>query len=154
MKWIKKIGIIDILIVALILAGLFYIIKPFQNKTEFVKKTYPIVYTFETIEVGQEFVDQLKIGVDVFDSSKNYYVGKIKDYQVTPYRDKFEDREKGIISLVEIPDLYTVLIDIEADAIIENDTIIVDREEIRVGLYLPIKGKSFASFGYIIGIER
>jgi TetR/AcrR family transcriptional regulator len=39
-------------------------------------------------------------------------------------------------------------------AYFENDVITVDREEIRVGSYLPIKGKSFASFGYIVAIER
>jgi hypothetical protein len=56
--------------------------------------------------------------------------------------------------LEEVPGLYSVLIDIEADALIENDVITVDRDEIRVGSYLPIKGKSFASFGYIVAIER
>ena len=58
------------------------------------------------------------------------------------------------INLVEVPDLYNVLIDIEADATIGNDVIIVDREEIRVGLYIPIKGKSFASYGYVVKTER
>jgi len=47
-----------------------------------------------------------------------------------------------------------VEIDIEANAIIENDVILVDREEIRVGSYVPIKGKSIATYGYIIKVVR
>ena len=37
---------------------------------------------------------------------------------------------------------------------IGDDVILVDKEQIRVGLRLPIKGKSFASYGYIVGVER
>ncbi|MDI9494989.1 MAG: DUF4330 domain-containing protein [Bacillota bacterium] len=150
----KRIGIIDILIVLIIVGAVFYLVKPFKENTKFANNTSKIVYTFETIEVGEEFIDQLQIGKDVFNSSKNYYIGKIKDFKVNPYREEFEDTVNGIIRLEEVPGLYSVLIDIEADALIENDVITVDREEIRVGSYLPIKGKSFASFGYIVAIER
>ncbi|NLY84885.1 MAG: DUF4330 domain-containing protein [Tissierellia bacterium] len=154
MNWLRKIGIIDILIVIVLVAGIFFLINPYRSKVDEGKSTIPIVYTFETVEVGEEFVKQLEIGKDVYNSSKNYYLGKIKDFRVKPYKEEFEDREKGVILLVPYPDRYNVEIDIEANAIIENDVIKVDREEIRVGTYLPIKGKSFASFGYIIGIER
>lgn len=154
MNWVKKIGIIDILIVLIVFGAIFYIVKPFNNKTEYSNNTSKIVYTFETNTVGEEFISQLEIGKDLFDSSKNYHVGKIKDFKIMPYREEFEDKENGTITLVELPEQYSVQIDIEADAVIENDVIAVDREEIRVGLYLPIKGKSFASYGYIIGIER
>lgn len=152
MSFKKKVGIIDILIVLIIIGAVFYLVKPFKENVNF--NTKKITYTFETIEVGEEFIDQLKAGKDVYNSSKNYYLGKIKNFTVNPYREEFENMEKGIIELVEIPGLYSVLIDIEADAVIENDVIMVDREEIRVGSYLPIKGKSFASYGYIVAIER
>lgn len=154
MGWLRKIGIIDILIVVVLVAGIFVLINPYRSKVEVGSNTTPIVYTFETTGVEEDFIEQLEIGKDVFNSSKNYYLGKIKDFEVLPYREEFEDREKGVITLVPYPDRYTVVIDIEANAVIENDVIRVDREEIRVGAYLPIKGKSFASYGYIIGIER
>jgi hypothetical protein len=153
MSFKKKVGIIDILIVLIIIGAVFYLVKPFKENTN-SKNTLKITYTFETIEVGVEFIDQLEAGKDVYNSSKNYYLGKIKGFKVNPYREEFENMEKGIIELVEIPGLYSVLIDIEADAVIENDVIMVDREEIRVGSYIPIKGKSFASYGYIVAIER
>ncbi|NLK64411.1 MAG: DUF4330 domain-containing protein [Tissierellia bacterium] len=154
MSYNKKIGIIDILIVLIVFGAVLYLVKPFKDNTKFSKNTVRITYTFETIEVGEEFIDQLKKGKDVFNSSKNYYIGKIKNFKVNPYREEFEDTENGIIRLAEVPGQYSVLIDIEADALIENDVIMVDREEIRVGSYLPIKGKSFASYGYIVDIER
>ncbi|MFA5576475.1 MAG: DUF4330 domain-containing protein [Tissierellaceae bacterium] len=154
MNWIKKIGIIDIAIVVIVLGAVFYLVKPFRSRADVIKNTTPIVYTFETKDVQMEFINQLEDGIDVYDSNKNYYLGKIKDFRYEPYKEKFEDRERGIISMVEYPNLYTVLIDIEANAQIENDVILVDREEIRAGLYLPIKGKGFASYGYIVGIER
>ncbi len=154
MNWIKKIGIIDILIVLIIFGSIFYIVKPFSANTQFTKTTTPIIYTFESNEVGEEFINQLEIGKDLFNSSKNFHLGKIKDFKVNPYREKFEDKENGVITMVEHPGKYSVLIDIEADAIIENDVVTVDREEIRVGHYLPIKGKSFASYGYVVGVER
>lgn len=154
MGWIKKIGIIDILIVVVVIGAVVFLVNPFKSKVEVGSNTTPIVYTFETNMVGQEFIDQLEIGKDVFNSSKNYYLGKIKDFRVKPYKEKFEDREKGVIILYEIPEQYSVEIDIEANAIIENDVILVDREEIRVGSYVPIKGKSFATYGYIIKVVR
>lgn len=154
MKWFKKIGIIDIIIVLIIIGGIIFLINPYRSRVNEGSKATPIVFTFETLDVGEEFINQLEIGKDVYNSSKNYYLGKIKDFRVKPYREEFEDTEKGEIRLVEIPNRYCVEIDIEANAVIENDVIKVDREEIRVGSYLPIKGKSFASYGYIIGIER
>lgn len=154
MSWTKRIGIIDILIVLVIVSGVLYVLKPFSKKGEITKSNTEIEYTFETIEVGQEFINQLEIGKDVYDSNKNYYLGKIKSFNVVPFRDKFEDTKNGTITLVDVPNQYNVLIDVEAKAVISNDTIIVDGEEIRVGLYIPVKGKGFASYGYIVKIER
>jgi len=93
MGWIKKIGIIDILIVVVVIGAVVFLVNPFKSKVEVGSNTTPIVYTFETNMVGQEFIDQLEIGKDVFNSSKNYYLGKIKDFRVKPYKEKFEDRE-------------------------------------------------------------
>lgn len=154
MNWLKKIGILDILIIFVIVAGILYLTKPFSKGRDISNSGKKIVYTFETIEVGQEFIDQLEVGKDVFNSNRNYHLGKIKDFKVVPYREEFEDTANGTIKLVEIPNLYNVLIDIEANATIANDVILVDREEIRVGLYIPIKGKSFASYGYVVATER
>lgn len=154
MKGFKKIGIIDIIIIVIIIAMGFYLVKSFKSKGNIAKTTTPIVYTFEASNVGQEFIDQIEIGKDVYNSQKNYYIGKIKDFEVLPYREEHEDTKNGVINLVEIPDKYVVLIDIEANAVISDDVILVDKEQIRVGLRLPIKGKSFASYGYIVGVER
>lgn len=154
MNWIKKIGIIDVLIVAVVIASMVYLIKPFKSKENIGSSSTPIVYTFESNDVGEEFVNQIEIGKEVYNSSKNYYLGKIKDFRVKPYKETVENLEDGVINIVEHSNKYAVEIDIEADAIIKDDVILVDREEIRVGLYVPIKGKSFASYGYIINIER
>lgn len=154
MKNSKKIGVLDIIIIILVIGMGFYLTKSFRGKSGPGKATTPIVYTFEAEDVGQEFINQMEIGKDVYNSQKNHYVGKIKDFTVMPYEEEYEDTKNGVIKMVEIPDRYTVLIDIEADAVIENDVILAGNEQIRVGLYLPIKGKSFASYGYILGIER
>lgn len=154
MKSLKKIGVLDIIIIILVISLGSFLVKSLREKGGPGKTTTPIVYTFEAEDVGQEFIDQIEIGKDVYNSDKNNYLGKIKNFTVLPYKEKHEDTKNGVIKLVEIPDRYTVLIDIDAQAIIENDVILAGGEQIRVGHYFPIKGKSFASYGYILEIER
>ena len=48
-----------------------------------------------------------------------------------------------------------MILTIEADAIIQGKDILVDNQyDIKVGNQTFIKGKGFASRGYIIGVER
>lgn len=154
MSRLKKIGILDIIIIIFVIIGLIYISRPFMRNLQRSDNTQKINYVFETVEVKQEFIDQLEIGADIFNSSTDQYLGEIRNFKISPYRERIIDTNEGKISLVVIPDLYNVIIDIEADGNIESNRISIDNFAIRAGLYLSIKGKGFASYGYIVSIER
>jgi hypothetical protein len=159
MKISKKFGLIDILIVLVLVGGGILGVKMIysgQQEAEVEAKTVSLEYKFETNAVGQEFVDSLEVGDEMFHSIKNEKIGVLKDFTVEPFKIEHRDLENGTIDMVESPENYRVIMEIEADGVIdeEEEKIVVGSEEIRVGMSLPVKSVGYATYGYIVAIEK
>jgi hypothetical protein len=150
----EKISIIDIVIVlAIILIG-YYALSFLGSKDVDTVSKQTIHYTFETEDVNENFAKQLKLDGNLYNSSKNYYVGKLIDYEVLPFEIIVPDLQKGVFVKQAVENRYVVRMTIEANTDQNAYNIRVNQENIKVGAMFPIKGKGFASYGYIIDIKE
>lgn len=155
MKALRKFGLLDILIILVLLGGAFVFVRTMSQSQESDKETKPIKFTFETLEVGEEFVKALKVGDTVYNSISNEKVGVVKNFKSKPFEIEYRNAETGTIDIIEKPERYTVLIEIESKYSLEDeDIIMIGQEEIRVGKSIPLKGIGYATFGYIVEIKN
>lgn len=150
----EKISIVDILIVLAIVAIGFYAITYLSAKDVNTISRQTIQYTFETEDVNENFAKQLQLEGNLYNSSRNYYVGKLINYEVLPYEIIVPDLQNGVFIKNIVEDRFIVRMTIEASADQDAYNIRVNQENIKVGAMFPIKGKGFASYGYIIDIKE
>lgn len=150
-----KFGIIDILIVISIVIATIIGIS-LARKPELVEQadSQVINYSFEVTNVGEEFIDNMNIGDSLYHSSKDTYLGELLDYEVSPSQIFHRDTEKGEVVILDSPMHIDVKMIIEVEARVQNGILKVEDEDIMVGRGLPIKGKGYASYGFIVEIEE
>jgi hypothetical protein len=150
----EKISIVDIMIILVIIAIGFYAITYLSTKDVNTISRQTIQYTFETEDVNENFAKQLKLEGNLYNSSRNYYVGKLISYEVFPYETIVPDLQNGVFIKNTIEGRFIVRMTIEASADQDAYNIRVNQENIKVGAMFPIKGKGFASYGYVIDIKE
>lgn len=150
-----KISIIDIVIVALALVVVVYGLSMFGAKsTVGDPNKVKIQYTFETNSVIESFGDQLFVGADLYNSSRNHYLGKLVSFEIKPYEVEVKNLEKGTITKQIVPEQYVATLVIEAEAVTDAYHYRVTQEDIKIGASIPVKGKGFASLGYVVGLKE
>ncbi|SHH48533.1 DUF4330 domain-containing protein [Tepidibacter thalassicus] len=149
----KKINIIDISIILLVLlvaVGGYKIISSKNNQNQYENKVY---YDVEFKLKDKNLFDYININDTVKDSKTGSYLGKIVDKKIIKSTKITENKEQGRFEKTVIPDKYDILLTVEANGIIGENNIIAEGTEIRVGKLMYIKGKGYASKGFITGIR-
>lgn len=153
----EKVSIIDLtIVVVVVLAAIFLYRFIFGGSTvmEAEDQKETITYTVEFQKVNEAFGDMPQPGGAAFNSSKSYFIGTIVGSETMPYVAAVENYGEGSFELAEHEGLYTVLLTIEAEADVDPYGFMVGRQIIKVGERVPVKGKGFASYGYIVAINR
>lgn len=152
----EKVSIIDIMIIAVVVAGIIFMMT-FLFKQEasidLAENQQKISYQIEVLNVPEAFTKMPQPGGPVYNSSKSYHIGELVGVEVMPFEETAENYDEGTIEAVEAEDLYTVLLTIEAVAEVNDFEINVGQQEVRIGESVPVKGKGFAGYGYIVGID-
>lgn len=149
-----RINILDLLIVLVIiaLAGGVYI-KFFAKENKAAVQTTKVKYDIEVKNVNKDYVDAINAGDPIRDSVKGNNLGIVQDKKVYPASSINMDIENGKFVKVAIPDLYDVMLTIEADAIVSPRDILVDGADIRVGKKLFVKGKGYANTCFVMKVS-
>ena len=115
-----------------------------------------VYFVVELRSVKKEFADKIKIGDEIKDSVKGYYLGKVSSVDIKPEVLTNWDSENNQFVKVESPEDYTVLVEILSNGTINNDTETVYAETVpvNVGKEMSIKGKGYAQTGYIVSITE
>ena len=153
----EKVSIIDltiVIVVALVAIFLYNFIFGGSTVMEVEDQKETITYTVEFQKVNQAFGQMPMPGGPVYNSSKSYFIGTIVASESMPYVAAVENYGAGSFELAEHQGLYTVLLTIEAKADVDPYGFMVGRQIIKVGERVPVKGKGFASYGYIVAIDR
>ncbi len=141
-----------IILIALVVGFVGY--KALRKTNVISKETVSITYKVKSMETKPEVVDMIKEGMDVYDSVKNYYIGKVKDIEVGKDIKEVFNEQTGEYELSE-SDNVSIVLTITADAEVERKDIVVSSEyPIKVGNEAYVKGKGFALYGYVIELER
>ena len=150
-----RVSIVDLLIVLMVLAVgsvIYLYLFGGSGSVQMSAGQEMVTYEIELQKVTKEFTEMPEVGLPVYNSSKSYYIGQLKDYEVMPYTLSIENYDEGTFELVEAEDLYTVILTIEAVADVTDMDIRVGQQEVRIGEQVPVKSKGFAAYGYIVGI--
>ncbi len=152
-----KVSIIDLLVILIFAMVLFVGLKlVFREETTVAvvaENQESIRYIIEIQKVRTPFEEMPKPGMAVYNSSKNFYIGDVYEVDYETYQTLEENTTSGTIELVSQEGLLTVYITVEAIADVSDIGYTVGSQEIRIGTQVPVKGKGFASYGYIVGLE-
>ena len=154
-KLFEKISIIDVLIVGVLCLGAIFLVNMFKEEAIIeTSKKEAITFTFEAKDVTPSFYDAIEVGTDVYNSSRNYYVGQVEEVIKEPFYVWTEDLEKGLFYVKEDPSRMTVHIVIKSQGTSSEYNIYAGQELIKIGHIFPIKGKGFAANGVVIDIKE
>lgn len=151
----KHINLLDVIVilVALVLGIVGYSFMKKGGVTT-VSNTEKVVYQIRTNKSMPEIYDYIQEGSAIYDSIKNYHIGKIigKEYEWS--KEYGVNQETGEMVETEFQDKMDIILTIEADATITERNISVGDYILKVGNEAYIKGKGYAGIGYVIAIER
>ncbi len=148
-----RVNVIDIAIILIIITVGFVAAKfifPDANKEVVTRK---IEYDVELLHNTRELAEMIKIGDEIRDSVKGEYLGKIIKTEIRPTTMITANTDEGRFIKAELPNLYDVIITLEASGKETENSIIAEGQEIKVGKRMYVKGKGYAGAGYILGIK-
>lgn len=152
MKFVNKFGIIDFIIIIFIIGVLGIGVNKFLLKDTSSNKTAKIEYLIESDRVTSD--STIKIGKEnIYNSIKNYDMGKVIDHYKKPAKVEVEDIVNGVFRLEESTLANTIYLKVEADATITDNAIVVGDEALRVGERYPIKGNRFSAEFVVLEIK-
>ena len=148
-----KFTVIDVIIILIVIAAIAvgaYKILPSitggskQEKTEF---------TILVKEQDQGFADAISVGDNVTISLTEKDGGVVKEVKAEPAVTMAYNSIEGVYSNEVIEGKCDVYITVEADTDVSDLAIKTGGTAIKVGAEVPVRGKGYASMGYVIKIN-
>jgi ABC-type transporter Mla subunit MlaD len=114
----------------------------------------PIHFTVELNDVTDEFIGKIRVGDDIKDSVKGYYLGKVSDVRPEEYvLNNWDSRTEAYVKSV-VPGRKTVRVEIAADGVMNERAIYAGEIAVKIGRETSIKGKGYAGTGYIVELRE
>lgn len=155
----KKLNWLDIVLGALLvimicLGGAIYFKSMGVESTVSNKTT--VRFVVECNELHQEAAQQFQsaVGQPVIYGASKSDTGVVTDVQITPYRKITKNTQNGTYIYTNYADRYTALVTIEAEVSQTETEFRQDKEYVRIGAPMPVRGKGYASNGYIVELEE
>ena len=131
-------AIIILVILAVIVVGAIKILPSFTSGSEKEK---------------EDFANAITIGDDVTISLTEKDGGVVKNVESKPAVTMVYNSIDGTYSNEVIEGKYDVYVTIEADTDVSDLAIKAGGTAVKVGAEIPVRGKGYASTGYVIGID-
>lgn len=146
----------DILVAVIVIAAIVFGAWFFSQRggvAGITSETAKVTYKIEFQRVIADVKDAPRAGDEVRDAIKRYRLGKVVHVESSEQIELVEDTISGKVIESVSPGLYTVILTIEADAVINDGRVTVDGETIAVGSRMVIRTPHFSGEGYCIGLE-
>ncbi|MBQ9267878.1 MAG: DUF4330 family protein [Clostridia bacterium] len=151
----RRINLLDIVIILLVLVVGVFGIRYLRKSDVVAPDTVKVVYQIRTNEIEPVVYDRISEDTDIYDSVKNYYIGKIKVKELLPAEREVFNEETDEYVLDEVEGKINVLLTIEADGVVSGkDIVLGGGYDMKVGNAAYVKGKGYAAIGYVVAIER
>lgn len=143
--------LIDALIIVAVLAMAAVVFKVFApakmsgGGTQ-TKAVFTVMLTYK----DKDFADAISVGDVVSISNKEKDTGVVTAVEANPAESLEYNANEGKYTVQTINDKTDVYVTIEADATADEKLIQVGTTPVKVGLDMPVRGKGYASMGYIV----
>ena len=144
--------LIDLLIILVVIAGIAVMaVKVLPSKVGNKKES--VTYTVLLTQKEDGFIDAMHIGDVVSISNKEKDTGKVVALDKKPSEMMTFDSIKGVYNNEKLEEKQDVYVTIESDATVTDSLITAGSTPIKVGLEMPVRGKGYASMGYVIKVD-
>lgn len=145
--------LVDLLIILIIAAVVAVaVIKILPSKVG--QKTEKISFTVLLTQKEDGFIDAMSVGDEVSISNKEKDTARITKLSKEDSEVMTFDSIEGEYKTEKLNDKQDVYVTMEADASVTDSLITAGTTPIKVGLEMPVRGKGYASTGYVIDIEE
>lgn len=149
----KKFTVIDVLILLVVLAvvivGAVKLVPMLKNSED--KET--VEFTVMVQNKDEDFGNAITIGDNVTISLTEKDGGIVKDVRTEPAVKQAYNSIDGTYSNEVAPGKYDVYVTIEAETDVSELALKAGGTPIKVGAEIPVRGKGYASTGYVIDIN-
>ncbi len=149
-----KFTVIDAIIILVVLAaaavGAVKFAPSLLTKTEKSKAEFTVLISEKDIS----FAEAMSVGDRVTLSLTEKDGGVVKDIDVKTAETLAFDSIDGSYNIEEIEDKRDIYVTIEADVKTSDLSVMTGGTEIRVGEQIPVRGKGYATNGFIIEVDE
>ncbi len=147
------INIIDLIVLLLLLIAVAVGIGKFtgrgaRHEPGTVKVDLEVIIN----EVRQQTVSAIEVGDVVFDSTGGGVFGTITDKRVVPFRQPVRTPD-GSLALADVPERYTIYLDLECDGHDLGNVLRVASYEIRIGTSVILQTRDYSIGGNVLKVE-
>lgn len=148
-----KFTVIDALIILVVLAVLVFGVKKLLPNMLNGSEEEKVDFTVLVQKEDMGFADAITVGDNVTVSLTEKDGGIVKEVKTEPAVTMAYNSIDGTYSNEVIEGKYDVYITIEADANVSDLAVKTGGTAVKVGAEIPVRGKGYASMGYVIGID-
>lgn len=146
-----KFTLIDALIIVAVIAAAAVVFAVFAPaKMSAGGNQTKAVFTVMLTGKDKDFADAISVGDVVSISNKEKDTGVVTAVEAKPAESLEYNANDGKYTVQTIDNKRDVYVTIEADATADDKLIQVGTTPVKVGLDMPVRGKGYASMGYII----
>ena len=150
MKWTVIDTLIVLVVAAVVAVGALMFGPKLIGKSKSEKVTFVVMMQEKDIELAEA----MKAGDKVTLSLAEMDGGIIKDVSYVPATRQTFSSMNGVYIDVPVENKVDIYVTVEADCIISETAAKTGDTAIKVGTDIPVRGKGFASSGYIITIDK
>ena len=157
MKAKAKFNIIDILLIAVILAAgaaAVFLLRNSGSPTVQPNTEREIQYTVLLTNVKSRFRNNIQIGDSVTDTVKLMPIGEVTDIKAVQSTVQLEDYGEGRVVNAAIPDTYDITVTVTAKATLTGGYYMIGGYQINVGTLVSLRVPDYTGSGYCTTIKE
>ena len=151
-----KFNLLDVVIIVLVLAVLAAALM-LRNRSAGTAstggETQPMRFTVEFTETPNDMADCIHIGDGAYRSTDGTYLGSIVDVRSVPHVRVEYSSAAGQFRSFDCAESSDVYLTVENNGYCTGKDIVIGSLPIKVGMELAVKGKGFASPGYVYALD-
>jgi hypothetical protein len=148
-----SIGILDLLILTLLAAGIFFALQLSVPAAGAAGVQDNITFVVEMTKKEEAFVNSVKAGEKLYENLKGIYLGQVVEVKVEPYKAISPDLDTATYKQAAVSGLYNVYLTVKASAVSSGGSIMVNGYEVAVGKEMFVRTRSVASPGYCVKMD-
>ncbi len=147
----KKFTLIDVLIIIAVVGVMIFGVFFLTSRSVDTNGSVEFVVLVAEREAGMS--DSMQIGDSVVLSYTEKYTGKLTDIKIQPSHIMAYDSNNTQYKVQDSYQTEDTYITIKADVDISENLISLGDAHIRVGEFIPVRGKGYATGGYIVEVK-